>query len=350
MRKMLILLAAVIMLLPWAAQAADNPCYDGSAVLSTIPATRNQRELAAALYEPIANCEASIRLPANTKYEDLKIAMRILFHDYPELFHYSGQYVSYRSNADETLCTKIEPVYNYSRSEYNAMSAQLWKKIDAILDQCNTITEAHDYVVDHVTYRKQEDLDQTAYGALINGAAQCAGYTDAITLLFRRAGIPCGLVSGTARHDNGSTVSHTWNIVDLGGISYIDATWNDLEPYANTHWYYCIDAKLMHRNHTPEYPDQVSAGVSGRDWHTQNGLYVTDRKSMFAALQKLAENNEVSLRLSDEMYTLLREKKTAQFQAYNKQAQKGKTIPANKTYASLYSDVQKTLFFFEYSK
>ncbi len=348
MRKMLILLVAAIMLLPCAAQAADTPYYDDSLVLSTLPATQTQRELADVLYAPIANCDAAIRLPANTKYEDLKIAMRIIFHDYPELFHYSGQYLSYRSNSDSTVCTKIEPVYNYSRSEYTAMSAKMWKQIDAILDQSNTIVDAHDYVVDHVTYQKKEAVDQTAYGALINGAAQCAGYTDAITLLFRRAGIPCGLVSGTATHDDGSTIDHTWNIVDLGGVSYIDATWNDLEPYANTHWYYCIDAKLMHRNHTPEYPDQVPAGVSGRDWHTKNGLYVTDQKSLYAALEQLAENNEVSLRLNDEMYKLLREKKTAQFQAYNKQAKNGKKIPMNVTFASLYSDVQKTLFFFEY--
>ena len=64
----------------------------------------------------------------------------------------------------------------------------------------------------------------TAYGALIDGKANCQGYTDAFYMLGRMCGLNVGRIGGTA---NGG--SHEWNTITYGdGKTYfIDVTAGD---------------------------------------------------------------------------------------------------------------------------
>ena|GEM_PF-3151060 len=90
----------------------------------------------------------------------------------------------------------------------------------------------HDWLVSRVTYdyaaltdRDSRPRCDDAYGALIVRTTVCVGYTHAMSLLLRNAGIDCIAVGGYA--DGGS---HMWNLVKLDDSWYhVDATWNDWE-------------------------------------------------------------------------------------------------------------------------
>ena len=61
---------------------------------------------------------------------------------------------------------------------------------------------------------------QTAIGALRDGLAICGGYSNAVKLLFEKAGIPCYNVTGTCQGEN-----HMWNIARIDGRwLWFDAT------------------------------------------------------------------------------------------------------------------------------
>ena len=71
---------------------------------------------------------------------------------------------------------------------------------------------------------------RTAYSALANGSAVCAGYAEAVTLALRCLGIPCVRVNGEYYPGDGSVSGHAWNLVRIGGEWYHeDATWNDAD-------------------------------------------------------------------------------------------------------------------------
>jgi hypothetical protein len=82
------------------------------------------------------------------------------------------------------------------------------------------------YRADGVTPDDEEG--GTAYAALINNRAVCAGYTGAFTLLAQQLGLQSIEVSGTGLPSN---ESHVWNMVKIDGSWYhIDTTWNDPTP------------------------------------------------------------------------------------------------------------------------
>lgn len=85
----------------------------------------------------------------------------------------------------------------------------------------------------------------TLYGALVDGSAVCEGYARAVQQLFRLAGIPCRVVSGTAEGE-----LHMWNLVEIGGEWYhLDATWGDSSPLS-TYFYFNLTDEAIRWDHT----------------------------------------------------------------------------------------------------
>lgn len=75
-------------------------------------------------------------------------------------------------------------------------------------------------------YELHEDtLNETPYGALIEGRAICMGYTNTMLWLCEKANLRCSAISGYASW-NGE--EHGWNLVYLeDGSYYVDITWCD---------------------------------------------------------------------------------------------------------------------------
>lgn len=84
------------------------------------------------------------------------------------------------------------------------------------------IKAIHDYIVDHVDYDTSTSLNSPYY-ALVQGSSACQGYATLMYKMMTEAGIPCRVITGTAKGG-----LHAWNIVKLKGEWYnIDATWDD---------------------------------------------------------------------------------------------------------------------------
>lgn len=116
----------------------------------------------------------------------------------------------------------------------------------------------HDWLCENVDYTNGEmtvpDVPRFcgALGALLDGEANCQGYSDAFYLL-------AGLAGFEVRHQNGTDASgaaHTWNVIQLGGKWYIvDVTHDDVES-SNTWHYKAFNAGLDLIDHT--WPEEGS--------------------------------------------------------------------------------------------
>ena len=84
------------------------------------------------------------------------------------------------------------------------------------------------------------------YGALINGEANCMGYSRAFAALAYEAGINCIVVLGETKPGY-----HAWNMVKIDGNWYhIDATWIDGKGGFNEA-YFMVNDEQISKSHNP---------------------------------------------------------------------------------------------------
>ena len=64
---------------------------------------------------------------------------------------------------------------------------------------------------------------------MIDGKANCQGYTDTFYMLGTMAGFKMDRLYGNSTNSNGSKGGHVWNTIDFGdNIAYsVDVTWDD---------------------------------------------------------------------------------------------------------------------------
>lgn len=162
-------------------------------------------------------------------------ALLSVVYDHPELFwldtklyteyEYGGKVVKVKIYFYEDALGDIES----ARDAFDARVQTIVTMVDAIEKTEEKEQFIHDYLAAKLTYRAN-DLDQSAYSAIVGDETVCAGYSKAFQYLMQRAGIPTyfcvgwggGLVSGGM---------HGWNIVNLGKkYVNVDVTWDDQEP------------------------------------------------------------------------------------------------------------------------
>ena len=126
-----------------------------------------------------------------------------------------------------------------------AVVEQIIAKVNPAWSDYDKALYLHDYVVSHVSYR-QEGYHQTAYGALVDGHAVCAGYARAYQLLLNSVGIPAFYISGTVY-----SAPHAWTYVKLDGNWYqTDVTFDDpVGGHGSFHYnYFNLTDKKMSGN------------------------------------------------------------------------------------------------------
>ncbi len=102
------------------------------------------------------------------------------------------------------------------------------------LTEAELAEEVYRYIGDTVTYELyDEDKDGEVFpylpDALLHGKSQCDGYTNALSLLFRLAGLECVEKQYTA--DSAEEIGHTWNCVKIDGVWYnVDGTMDGWIP------------------------------------------------------------------------------------------------------------------------
>ena len=146
-----------------------------------------------------------------------------------------GGYLLCQLNRDGTAIT-FTPQNNMTREACLARLEEIDSLADEVLASCihdgmtqqEKAVAIYTVITDRVKYDRRYYTDissmpydsQTAYGALHDDLAICSGYSQAIQVLFEKAGIPCLTVQGRMRSEN-----HMWNIAQIDGEwAYYDAT------------------------------------------------------------------------------------------------------------------------------
>lgn len=124
--------------------------------------------------------------------------------------------------------------YCFDRDKMIAVKNETYDLVDEAVKQIDTagksdyeiICAVNTYLCDTAYYPPEPYPEEsyTAYGALKNGVAVCAGYTAAAKLMLNKLGIRCDIQVG----DCIGGEAHAWNLVELDGVWYqLDVCWND---------------------------------------------------------------------------------------------------------------------------
>lgn len=349
MRRWAALLALAMMLSgTMGAKAEMRLPYGADTVISVRALTREQQKLAEYLYQPLMACAEKIDLPEDARYDDVSAAMTSLMQDYPELFHLDKQFqIGYLVNRPDRAIY-VTPRYRMSRQEADAMRTALYQQVRTVLGMGTGAEWLHDVLLLNVTYGGSTDLRHTAVGALLHGQATCEGYAQALTLLYRMAGIPCGMVVGDARESSGATARHAWNIADDGGMMLIDATWNDQDKAGViTQWYYGLSTEQMGRDHAPDRDQQLPRCGDQANWHRVRGCLADDRQDVYGLIRQLAlYGTPVNVRVTDRaLFQALAADTAYDFIGdYNDQCARGEEFYGS--YSVLVNDTQQCVMIF----
>lgn len=306
--KILMLAALLLRLLPQAAPAEPAVPYPPETILHTKPTSGPVMRVLEAVYPGVMRCQPDIRLPLNARGADVQEALQLLCRDYPEAFHLSGEFqLHYRLDAPDVVAS-VSPTYIADAQTCEARQAQLLQLVEQAVAQttgseADRAEQLHDWLCQRVSYVTEGDSAHTAWGALMDGRATCTGYTSAYMLLLRTAGLPCGLVGGTAHSGGGEPARHCWNVARIDGRhTLIDVTWNDCDQQGViTHWYYGLTDAQMAADHLVDAGSVVPPCTDASlNWHVRRGRIVTDSDLFDAAMQQLVRTGEpVNLRWAE---------------------------------------------------
>lgn len=323
--------------------APDTP-YPAETVLPSHPLTSTEQQLRDFLYPALMAHEEEIPLPTGTSYNLTCQTIEGMICDYPELFQVDDTYNITYSRAEPDIARTLKPSYRCTPDEANALRTQLFSVATSWVTASPDLLSLHDQLVSHVTYATDTRWYATAVGALLEGKANCQGYAQAINLLYRMAGYPCMLITGTATDSTGMTQRHSWNLVqDETGAFLLDATWNDQGTY-NTHWYYGLSEEAMSLDHTPDagivLPD-TSGAVS---YLAQTGAFVTTEAELTPFLMRLTQGETINLQLSDDLYQRCISDFNSILTRYNETVTPQNAFSGS--YSILFSDVRRSVLIF----
>lgn len=203
----------------------------------------------------------------------MRTALKAVTDDHPEIFWTTGTIGFY---ADDSM-TVVQLYSSYSPDEVKVCLDAVRAEANAFyatvpdgLSEYERELMVHDYLIDHVEYDKNVDLEVTSnndpdiytvYGALVNRVAVCEGYARSFQMLMNGLGVECVGVMGKSQNQ-----MHIWNAVKLGSGWYnVDATWDDQEQTYAHYLYFNIDDDLLYQDHelSPMVSDMSDAAING---------------------------------------------------------------------------------------
>lgn len=189
-------------------------------------------ELCNTLIDSMENLNSEIDVE---KYQlsinDIKKAMRTVSEISPDLFYVSKTTYGL---AIGSCVARVIPTYIYSNEQIVQMRSELESKTNEILAKIQpNMTDfqkaaiIHDEIVLSCEYSNSPDAQYTrtsVYDCIVNGYANCQGYTSSMSYLLEKVGINSEIVES-------SQMNHIWNLAEIDGNYYhIDATFDDPTP------------------------------------------------------------------------------------------------------------------------
>ena len=170
-----------------------------------------------------------------TAKETMRYIIKTVIRKHPELFYVDP--TQYMLGSDGTCIAVICPIYLYDRQTaqekidaFNAECDRYLEKIDSSMTEFEKAVVLHDELVLNCKYvDDNSSLYVSAYESIVNGNANCQGYSEAYSYLLSRAGVHTEIVES-------SVMYHLWNKVRINSVYYnVDLTWDDPMPDKKGH-------------------------------------------------------------------------------------------------------------------
>lgn len=144
---------------------------------------------------------------------------------------YPGERVAYAYLHNDTSFLNMDELVLYNVATEIVEEANDFSGDNSTFPEIYKELSIHDEITDRATYYTENPQPslarfQTAIGALIDGKANCQGYTDAFYMLGTMCGFKVDKIFGT---NHGMSGSHVWNTINFGDDRYyfVDVTWDD---------------------------------------------------------------------------------------------------------------------------
>lgn len=197
--------------------AIGQQLYDTGNAQIEIPSTIDSKQLISDISR-LMNCVVGFRVDVSgteRKNEDgIELNIQISYKE-DKTFNKSKNGREIWRFSIESMVTAIS---NLAQEEYTDKGEQLLFVNDYLATSCEYDTESAENA------NNVDDSAWSAYGCLVENSAVCEGYTNAVTLILDKLGIPSIEVIG--RTSSGQL--HTWNKV------YLDGEWLNVDVTSNS--------------------------------------------------------------------------------------------------------------------
>ena len=171
----------------------------------------------------------------------------------------------------------------------------------------DTARNIHDALIGMIEYTDDEttEEDDTAIGALLNGEANCDGYSDAFCLVGSLAGLEVRCQHGDSYRigfdsDFMNQITHMWNLIKIDGTwRLVDVTWDDGSGYT---WFNLGYDRASRMHIWNEQATVELDPVTDLSCRPANEFTVSGAKEAAAAVESAAKNgfSEFSIIYTDE--------------------------------------------------
>ncbi len=285
--------------------------------------SEEDQRICAQMYAGISSFKQEIRFSTPISEKKLKTLMWLLSYDCPELFQINGEYSYFVQENKPDLALSIQPTYIFTKEAYTDAKKKLQDIIDLLQEEAAGLSGGfekqllfYQSIITRCTYREDGVYDGTAYGALVLGYARCEGYSKALTLLLREAGIECLTLTGEAWSADDSQTrapqKHAWNVACIDGAYYqMDVTWDDSDgmlPESSCYAYLNLTDEEIYQSRTLDtLYDALDLPVcndNASNYYVKTGAYIPDgadiEEALHLALNEACEKGDtsVSIRLA----------------------------------------------------
>ena len=230
---------------------------------------------------------------------DIMKVLQVVLSDNPEIIYFNKTQIKIttslfgRKQAILIGCPTL--------SQIMQLNKQLENEVDAVINfvrqksqtsQYELLKSIYEYLQSNVTYDEQEldncgkrglsrtPMAHNAYGALVKKSAVCDGISSAFSLIAKRLGIECMVVSGKSAFRTTGFNEHAWNIIKINNKYYhIDATWDinkfsELKEYAYD--YFCLEDDEIIIDHDWDIKTTPACTHSDLSYYFKNNIYANN--------------------------------------------------------------------------
>ncbi|MCD7784308.1 MAG: SH3 domain-containing protein [Oscillospiraceae bacterium] len=176
-------------------------------------------------------------------------------------------------------------------SELRTAANKIIANLKSSMSSYEKVKYLTDTLVKNCAYNGETATCNTAYAAIVEGQANCAGYAKGLFYLLAKAGFDVVFCEGV-----GDSANHLWVKVKIDGTwTNIDPTWCDpqtptsIDPSYVDYSFLCVNDEFMAATHAEIY-DMVfynvpSATSTKYDWYVLNGCYATSLSEAVSILE-----------------------------------------------------------------